>query len=391
MSASKLALACALGLSLLGAAQATAVADDDVVNVHLGPQTKTFYGEGDVKFVGINPIRFTAQLPAATVQTVQAPTPVGIPSGAAANGPRLSAVPDCQKDDFGQSLALASQRINALAQAVDTQIEAKRDALAAAPDTTSSSLASIAGQSSFTDAQSCVSALQLRTDGTADQRSAAASLATAYPFLATSSGTLTTRDFERAQSISCKGLLGGSSTSTLTLTLTPRTAPPGQTGNTEVSTVVVRCLGQVAVSGGFAFSSIPQRTFQALPVNNAGTPTAATVQEQSTSSVHAIPMAFVHVAPSPSCNAKESCTFISFGLGLTSSSSTTADNVNFALGLTQSFSRYAYFTGGLILGQETVPSPGYAPPAAIAVGATVPTTTRQRTGWFAGISFGARP
>jgi len=380
------------------------------VPLNSGPQVQTFLGGTTVKFVGINPIRYSAQPLAVNVTTTNAPAPAFIPSvgGAAKPAPNVSTSsvgpPPCPATTLDDVIATTSAFIGQSALDADASAPSDADIRAALkdaslPDPSIAYANAINIDPNFRFASACLTLLSGMdlTKATTDEKNAVSALRSAYPFLLGGTGVpapgVAVADVEKQTTVSCKGLLGGSLTATVTETLAPRTAQAGQTANNQVSTITVKCLGQVAVSAGFAFSSLSQTTFNALPTNTGTStaPTIATIQEATTSSIHAIPFAFVHVAPSPDCNAQESCTFITFGAGVTSSSNSAANNIDFALGVTQSFSRYMFVTAGANLGQDTVLANGYTLGGPIAVGTAIPTVTRQRVGYFIGVSFGSRP
>jgi hypothetical protein len=399
---------CGIILVLAMAAPAAA-ARLDVYDVHLGTVSgiKT-EGPAAIRFIGINPVRYTATL-TVNETTQAAPTP---PAALIGQGTVTPA--------SGTSLQNASQKtLDGLRAQLDADVtpaigaaQSDLDPLASAVDNafaTQDQVAAINASSAFTTAQAdftklrdkalpeikSVEAQMAQATGSdasraaltttiATDRSAITSLLSTYPFVVRG---FTDSDIQRERTVSCGALLGGSSTSVVTLTLTSRASAT----DTQASDVTVLCLGRVAVSGGFIFSSLAQQAFVAQPTNSAlpsPPPAMATIQLSSSSSIRAIPIAFVHVSPSESCG--EQCFFLSFGAGFNTGASTTGTTVDFAGGVTYSLARYVFITTGANLGQVNQLAPGYHIGDPIAAGAQVPTVTRTQTGFFVGITFGGR-
>jgi hypothetical protein len=161
----------------------------------------------------------------------------------------------------------------------------------------------------------------------------------------------------------------------------------------DSSQVTVECSSRVFVSSGFAFSSLPQRTYSAVVQNQLrGTsPTAAAaptpapyavIVDTNVSQIRPIPSVLANVrlsdAPKP--------LFGSFGVTLSSSS--TASVFDYLGGLSYSLDRTMTLTGGVHLGQVTELASGYQLGDLIAPGSAPQTTTRLKTGFFMGITFG---
>jgi len=217
-------------------------------------------------------------------------------------------------------------------------------------------------------------------------------LLTSYPFFVRAPDKFfVAQDFESSYEANCGGLLAGSSSTVVTLTLTSRT----DSKTTKLDDVTVQCLSRIAVTGGFIFSSLPQRTFTAIGANSAlpspapgaPTPPPATIQQSVSSSVRPVPFAFVNVSMSQRC--LEHCWFASFGAGVNSGSASGSTTVDFATGATYSLFRYLFLSVGAHLGQVNYLANGYSPNGPIAAGATVPTLTRSQIGAFLGITFGS--
>jgi hypothetical protein len=229
----------------------------------------------------------------------------------------------------------------------------------------------------------------LITRATADNTAVQAILLS-YPPLV--NNTIRDSDFKKDVDIDCAGLGIGGDAVTITLTLTTIATP----AQSVVSNAEVDCLSRIAVSGGFIFSGLPQRTFAAQATNSAlpappagaATPPPATVEESVSSSIRPVPFAFVHYGLSRVC--AEQCLFVSFGAGANSGGASGATAVDFATGLTYGLSRYLFLTGGVHLGQVTELTSGYTVGGPITSGTTtVPTKTRMRTAAFIGITFGS--
>ncbi len=414
MSRVPAAIAITVSLFALGSSHASAGSAAEIVDVRNGPQTPDqIGGPVKVRFIGINPIRFKARLQ----NKQKVVPPPAAPFGLTATGnklptPAVPGAPACQGSGTANAQTLDADRSSAVQKIQALADEADKILTTAANDgdpdgqTTANRFADKNGAFQVAYHSAKCAFQKLRDDvvptnpatGSASF-TAVTNLIAAYPFLTFDDvQTLQVRasDVERDQDVACRFLQGGSSTNTITLTLTPLTAA-GSDSNVEVSTADVKCLGQVAVSAGFIFSSLPQRTFQAVAANGAlpapaagaPTPPPATIQEMASASVRAVPFAFVHVSPGSRCS--ENCMFLSFGAGINSGSASGATTVDFAGGLTWSFLRYMYLTGGVHLGQRTDLAPGYSLGGPIAAGATVPTITRTKTAYFLGVTFGGAP
>jgi len=384
----------------------------EIVNVQNGPQTPDQTGGPvTVRFIAINPVRFKIQLQNKQKVVPPPAAPFGLsPTANKLPTPNNAAPPACvgsPSDVLDTVRKQASADVQLLAAEADRVLAAaasEGDSNAQATANRFTDQRGTAFQHAYQNANCDFKKLRddVTTGAASPALTAASNLIAAYPFLTFDIPVLQVRaaDVERDQDVTCRFLQGGSSSNTVTLTLSPlanvAAGNPTDTTGVEISTAEVRCLGQVAVSAGFVFSSLPQRSFQAVAANatlpappaGAPTPPPATVQEQSSASVRAIPFAFVHVSPT---RCSENCLFISFGAGINSGSSSGASTVDFAGGLTWSLLRYMYVTGGVHLGQRTDLAPGYTLGGPIAAGATVPTVTRTRTGYFLGVTFGGSP
>jgi len=214
-----------------------------------------------------------------------------------------------------------------------------------------------------------------------------------YAFMLTPGSPIPTSDYVLVlDPFQCTGLLGGSSTSTQTVTSASRVTTTGNDATTTVS-ITQKCLGQVAASAGFSFNTARQQTFSAVGIpNNGSASTTATVQAATSSSFQTVPTAYVHWAPSASCQGSENCWWISFGLGVTSAGGSTSNNVNYMLGVTRSFQRYAYLTLGASTAQQTNAAHGYVPGITrVPTGSAIPTVTNGVAALFLGVSFGGSP
>lgn len=405
---------------------AAASAKDIVINVSNGPSTGSrTTGPAHVFFVGINPFKYANDPNALKVSHTPsaAPTPPaaligGTGVGGAGGAGRFSALATARTasdldspdkiskylDGVDDLLTTTRNDIATLAIAVDRfagsktpahdVTDAKTDpAWAPAKDDVDTlkrvqmnvlnGLPSQIRKLGGTDA--VVTALVTRA--TADA-AAAQQVMTTYPLLLTGARD---SDFERDSDVDCAGLGAGGDTVTLTLTLTTLTTP----AQSVTSDTQVNCPSRIAVSGGFIFSSLPQRTFSAQATNSAlpappagaATPPPATVQESVSSSIRPVPFAFVHYGLSRVC--ADQCMFVSFGAGVNSGGASGSTTVDFAGGLTYGLSRYLYLTAGVHVGQVTELTSGYTVGGPIASSTTtVPTQTRMRAGPFIGVTFG---
>jgi hypothetical protein len=405
-NATRIALAVSTLLLLFSLQSAPVSARDLLIDVRQGPDTgQQITGPALVVFYGVNPLRFEAP----QISTARKYTEPSKPTALATPRP-LPIPPDVPGD-----ILAAERGVVAARRAVDIRL-AQLDKSKPIQDAINDVADAINKDQQFGDAVTAFVKLQvdqkalitISSPTTAEQNQLAdmAALLSKYLVLSPpdpSKPDVSAADISADSTEPCSGLRGGSAVDTVTLTLT-KLKPPTLTSttfqipdtpgdDTQTSNAIVNCLGSIAVSTGYLFSTLRQNSFDAIATNPAlsqphqsATPPPATVQ-QSNANMN-LPTAYVHFAP---WGCGETCGFLTFGTTITSNGSSGANSLNFVFGGSVSVYRYAFMTLGLNLGQVATPAAGYEPGQAVPAGTKIPTVNNTHVGIFLGVSFGGSP
>jgi hypothetical protein len=381
-----------------------------------------FVGPAKVVLNGANPLKYVVKV-SVTVSATPGPTPSFVPTGTGAKAEINPA-----DNDIQTKLKQAADNIR-LAQANYSALSARIDAVLGSADFSSDTsikkaITTIAdlGTSDYRTAVTTLAttnmttsmydvlegaktaigalpaadqqkvALQTLYDDTNAQFTALVPLATRFNAVKAYFDTGDVSIFQQSYADDCSERHGNTTTTTKVLfTLTP-VDKNDSTVSSVTDDVSIACESPIALSAGFVFSSLPQRTYSAVTTNTAGvappTPApSATVQESSTSSVRVVPFGFVHarIDSNPSRPL-----FFTFGVGINSNSgsASTGTTIDYAAGFSYSIAEYVFISIGGHLGQVTTAASGYSPGSRVPVGATIPIQTKSQVAPFLGISFG---
>jgi len=197
--------------------------------------------------------------------------------------------------------------------------------------------------------------------------------------------------YEQFVSVSCRGLSGNGQLDKVLLTLTP--VDPLLPAIAVTKEVDVTCAPTVALTAGVTFTNNGSYTYSANagPVAPGGTPPPTSPVTQSPPGSRPLvssPAAYLHFAlPWPSNDDVVGLQLTLVGapvIGSTSSSGTPF--LQGGVGLSVSLWDALYFTGGENYGSRTEPLPGYGVGTPITTGASVPTQSVPKWGFFLGVS-----